>query len=167
MLIKDSYMLFNTNKKESLKTKLLRIGFNLHHSYFRSGGTVSFIASDYTEIHVKIKYSWLTRNPMRSVFGGLIYASIDPIYVLMFLLILDKKTYIVWDKSATIKFIKPIYKSAKARFIITPELLENIKKEVAANDKSVFELPVEYVDNHGNILVAFTKTIYIAKRKNK
>jgi len=42
-------------------------------------------------------------------FGGSIYGALDPIYMVQLINILGGK-YVVWDKAATIKFIRPIKK---------------------------------------------------------
>jgi hypothetical protein len=72
---------FPTSRKESFKTKLNRFLFNIFPAYRRGGGRVAFISSDWYEVHVCLNLNWTTKNYVGSVFGGSIYAAIDPIYM--------------------------------------------------------------------------------------
>lgn len=88
---------------ESFKSKLLRYRFNLFPAYKRTGARVSYIANDYKQIKIVLPLNWKTVNVVGTIFGGCIYASIDPMYMLMLMRILGKD-YIVWDKAANIKW---------------------------------------------------------------
>ena len=80
------------------------------------------------------------------------------------------RDYIVWDKGATVKFVRPITDKVKCRFMISDELVEKVKSEVAANGQYIFELPLEYIDEAGQVYAVFTKTVYTASKeyyKNK
>lgn len=156
--------LFDTNKVESTKSKLYRKAFNLFPVYRRTGGNITFISSDFSEMHVLLSLKLKTRNIVGSVFGGSIYSSTDPIYMAQLMQILGK-SYIVWDKAATIDFKKPIYKKAKALFLISDEIIATIKSEVDKNGKYVFDLPVQYVSMDDKIIHAeISKTLYVASK---
>jgi hypothetical protein len=47
---------------ESLQTRLTRWGFNLYPAYRGTGAWITYIASDWREIRVKLPLSWRTRN---------------------------------------------------------------------------------------------------------
>jgi len=83
--------------------------FNLVPAYRRTGARISFISEDFKEVHLKLRLKWTTRNYVGTVFGGSIYGALDPIYMVQLINILGGK-YVVWDKAATIKFIRPIKK---------------------------------------------------------
>lgn len=155
--------LFTTTKKENFRTKTFRLLINLFPAYRRTGGRGYFLSSDYTEAHIKIGLNWKTRNYLGSVFGGSLYGAIDPIYVLQLLKILGKN-YIVWDKSATIQFIKPVKGEVFAKFVIEDDLISIIKSEVAKNGKYHISLPVSLVDKNGIVYFKAVKEIYIANK---
>lgn len=140
-----------------------RFVFNIAPVYRRTGGRVCFASNDFREMHVTIRLRWATRNYVGTVFGGSIYGSIDPIYMLQFIGILGKD-YIVWDKAATIQFLKPIKGRVFARFLITDEILEHVHKEISSKGKVVLDLPVEYVDKKGLTYFEAKKTLYIASK---
>jgi hypothetical protein len=98
------------------------------------------------------------------VFGGSIYSSIDPYFMLMFMEILGKN-YVVWDKAASVKFVKPITGKVKCRFLISDEVVSDIKHQVEMRGEYTFELPLHYEDEHGKVYAVFRKTIYAANKE--
>jgi len=157
-------MLFPTEKKESTRSRNMRWTFNWWPCIFCSGGKVEFIAGDFKELHVSIKLNWRTRNRVGTVYGGSIYSSVDPYYMLLFMEVLGKD-YVVWDKGASMKFVRPIIERVKCRFLITDELVEKVKQEIAANGEYSFELPLQYEDDAGKVYATFTKSVYAADKK--
>lgn len=113
--------------KTSLKRLPLQIYFNWFPAYRRGGGRVSYISDDIHHVVVTLKLNWSTRNIVGTLFGGSIYAAVDPIYMVMFMKILGP-AYIVWDKSATIDFIKPVRGTVFATFTISKEEVQAIKE---------------------------------------
>jgi hypothetical protein len=75
------------------------------------------------------------------------------------------KDYVVWDKAASMKFVRPITSEVKCRFLITDEIVAQVKNEIAAKGEYTFEMPLEYIDAAGKVYAVFTKTIYAADKK--
>ena len=114
-------------------------------------------------MHVSIRLNTRTRNRVGTVFGGSIYSSVDPYFMLLFMEVLGKD-YIVWDKGASMKFVRPITGKVKCRFLITDELVAEVKQKVAAAGEYTFELPLKYEDEAGVVYATFTKTVYAASK---
>ena len=164
---------FQTDKKESFSSRIKRFGFNLFPAYHCSGGKVRFISSDWKEIHVSVKLTWRTRNYVGTVFGGSSYSALDPMFMIQLIQLLGSD-YVVWDKEATVKFIRPISHQVCARFLITDKLIAEIKETVAKQKEMTLELPASFVDKAGKKYVEVDKKLYIAdkafyreKRKRK
>ena len=154
---------FKTDKNENFKSKVKRFAFNLFPAIRGTGGWVSFISDDWRELHIRLPLSWRTRNYVGTVFGGSIYASTDPFYMIQLMKILGKE-YVVWDKAALIKFKRPIKKSVYARFLITDEILDEIKGKVKQHGSYDIELPILFEDKEGVVYAEILKTIYIADK---
>ena len=154
---------FDTNKKESFKSKIRRLAFNLFPAIRGTGVWVSFISDDFKEIHIQLPLSWRTRNYVGTTFGGSIYASTDPFYMLQLMKILGNK-YVVWDKSANIKFKKPIKKTVYTRFLITDEILNEIEENVIQKGSYTIDLTVLLQDKQEVVYAEIMKTIYIADK---
>jgi len=155
--------LFETVRQESFTTWLKRWGFNFFPAYRGTGAWICFLSSDWQEVHIKLSLKWTTRNYVGTVFGGSLYGALDPLYMVQLINILNSK-YVVWDKSAAIKFIKPVKQTVIARFLITDELIEQIKEKIKIDKEYVFEFPVEFQDDAGKTYVQVTKQIYVADR---
>jgi acyl-coenzyme A thioesterase PaaI-like protein len=155
--------MYATDKTESRRSRFMRWGFNVWPCIWCSGGKVEFIAGDFTELHVSITLNIRTRNRVGTVYGGSIYSSVDPYFMLMFMQILGKD-YVVWDKAASVKFVRPILKQVKCRFLITDALVQEVKQHVAAQGEYIFHLPLQYEDEKGAVYAVFNKTIYAADK---
>ncbi len=148
---------------ENFATKFARWKFNFFPAYRGSGARVLYIADDYREIRVKIPLSWRTKNYVGTIYGGSMYAGIDPIYMLMLIKNLGSD-YIVWDKAAAIRFKRPGRETLFADFRLTREELDEIKT-VLETQKSVDRIyTVELADKNGKIHAIIEKTLYIAKK---
>ncbi|HEY0049439.1 MAG TPA: DUF4442 domain-containing protein [Pyrinomonadaceae bacterium] len=149
---------------ESFASKFDRIKFNFFPAYRGTGARVIYIADDYRRIRVKIPLSWRTRNYVGTIYGGSMYAGIDPIYMLMLIKILGRQ-YIVWDKAAKIRFKRPGREALFADFLITADEIDEIRKRLAT-EKSVDRVyKVELVDKNGKAHAIIEKTLYITKRR--
>jgi hypothetical protein len=157
-------LILSTNKKENLNSILKRISLNFFPAYRATGAKIIFISDDWKEVHIKLGLNWITKNYVGTVFGGSIYGALDPIYMVQLINILGKE-YIVWDKSANVKFIKPIKNDVFAKFLITDDLLEDIKEKIKNDKKYTINLKVNFQDNDGIIYSEVEKIIYIADKK--
>jgi hypothetical protein len=81
---------------ESLRTRLERWAFNLAPIVCGTGAWATYVASDDSEVRVRLPLSWRTRIDVGTIFGGSMYGAIDPIYMLMLIQRLGPR-YIVWD----------------------------------------------------------------------
>lgn len=141
----------------------MRWMFNFFPAYLGTGATVTYIAADYKELSVKIPLSWRTRNYVGTIYGGSIYAAIDPMYMLMLMKILGKD-YVVWDKAANIKFKKPGTSTIYAHFIITETVLEEIKHGLTAHGEVNHTFHLDIVDKDGMVHASIEKVIYLATK---
>lgn len=151
---------------ESLKTRVFRWGFNFFPAYRGTGGRVTYISGDWHEVRIKLPLNWRTRNYVKTIYGGSIYGSVDPIYMLMLMKILGPD-YIVWDKAANIRFRKPGKETLYADFKLTEQEIEEIKY-LAASAKSIDRVYNVVLKNAAGIVHAeIEKTVYISKKGSK
>lgn len=149
---------------ESFKSRRFRWLFNLFPAYRGTGGRVIYISDDFHEVKIKLPLNWRTRNYVGTIYGGSIYASIDPIYMLMLMHIIGDD-YVVWDKAAKIRFKKPGRDTLYADFLLTPEEIAEIKL-LAETEKSIDRVyNLELKDKNGVVHAFIEKTLYISKRK--
>ncbi|MGD9630908.1 MAG: PaaI family thioesterase [Pyrinomonadaceae bacterium] len=148
---------------ESFKSRSFRWGFNLFPAYRGSGGRVTYIAEDWHDVRVKLPLNWRTRNYVGTIYGGSIYAAIDPIYMLMLMKILGPG-YVVWDKAAKIRFRKPARETLYVDFSLDRGEIAEIVK-LADEARSVDRIyNVELKNGEGLVHAEIEKTVYIAKK---
>lgn len=143
--------------------ELYRFLINIWPCIRGSGGWVTFLSEDYTKLIVRLKLNWRTRNIVGTIYGGSMYSSTDPFYMILFRKILGKE-FVVWDKGCTIRFLRPAKETIFAEFNITPEMLAEVKQQVAANKEASFTWTVAYKDKTGVTYAEFDKIVYIAQK---
>ena len=149
---------------ESLKTRLMRWGFNFYPAYRGTGARITYIAGDWREVHIRLPLSWRTRNYVGTIFGGSIYAAVDPFPMLMLIHVLGPD-YMVWDKAASIRFRRPGRSALYATIELDEEETENIKAELARQPSTDRVYQLDSQDEDGTICASVQKTIYIQRRE--
>lgn len=144
--------------------KMFKYGFNLSPMYRRSTARIKEVSKDLHRVLVKLPISYKNRNYMNSIFGGSLFSATDPIYMIQLIHILGDD-YVVWDKSSEVFFKIPAKENVYAEFLISPEEIEQIKKDVEAKHeidvvKTVFLTNKEQTKTYCEI----RKTLYIAEK---
>ena len=143
---------------------LRRIG-NLWLPFLGAGIKIVYVRSNYREIRVKMNLRWYNKNYVGTQFGGSMYSMTDPFYMMMLMNNLGRD-YVVWDKAARIEFVKPGRGTLSVTFILDEDQIQEIKKKTDADGKYVFDLPVELVNDTGEIIATVTKTLYVRKKSD-
>lgn len=151
----------------SIRTKLLSKYIkliNLWPPYLGAGIKIKEINSERTRFLISLRLTSRNKNLFGTQFGGSLYAMTDPFYAFVLVLNLGND-YIVWDKSASIEFLKPGKTKVFAEIQIPPTELETIKKEVDSIGKSTYTFETNIFDTDNNTIATVTKVVYI-RRKN-
>ena len=149
---------------ESWASRRMRWGFNLFPAYRGTGGHITYIAGDFREARVELPLSWRTRNYVGTIFGGSLYGAVDPMYMILLIKVLGPG-YTVWDKTATIRFLKPGRSRLYARFLLEEDEIDTIRRltEVEPSVDRIYR--VELKDAAGVVHASVDKTIYIRRNR--
>ena len=128
-----------------------------------AGVKVTRMDEDYRAIDVEMRLTRLNRNVMGSHFGGSLYAMTDPFYMLMLMENLGRE-YIVWDKTATIRYKRPGLGTVRAEFRLPAEVITEIRARLETDERYEPVFLIEVKDAEGNVVAEVEKTIYCAKR---
>ena len=146
------------------KPKLFKHGFNLSPMYRRSTARITEVSSDLLNIRLKLPISYRNKNYVNSIFGGSMFAAVDPIPMIQLMHLLGDN-YVVWDKSAEIFFKRPAKEDLYAEFCYTIDEIELLKAKVSA------DMEVEIIKNTSLtsknkeiIYCQVNKTIYVADK---
>ncbi len=151
-------------KPESWATRVTRWGFNLAPVYRGTGGRVMRISADWRDIRIRLPLSLRTRNYVGTIYGGSMYAAVDPFYMIMLIRNLGKG-YTVWDKAASIRFRKPGKTTLYARFTLDEAELDAIRAALATARSIDRVFTVTLTDAQGVVHAEVEKVIYIRRDK--
>lgn len=150
---------------ESIRTRLLRWGFNWFPAYRGTGGRITYIARDWREIRIRLPLSRRTRNYVGTIFGGSMYGAVDPIYMVMLIQALGPD-YVVWDKAASIRFRRPGRTTLFARFTLDDAELDAIRDALSRESAIDRLYTVELADAEGTVHASVEKTIHVRRKKS-
>ena len=148
---------------ESFESKTKRWAFNFFPAFRRSGGRITYIDRNWREVRLELRLTWRTRNYVGTLFGGSMFAAVDPIYMVMFIQLLGPR-YIVWDKAATIQFKQPGRSTLRAIFVVAEAELETIKTELERNEKLDRNYRVELLDEQGAVCAVVDKILHFRRK---
>ena len=126
-------------------------------------GQSNFISADWREVRIRLPLSWRTLNYVGTIFGGSLYGSIDPIYMLMLIHNLGEE-FVVWDRAATIRFLRPGRTTMFATFRLWGDLVEDLRAEAARVGRLNRDFEIELKDAAGEIHATCTQTLYLRRK---
>jgi hypothetical protein len=143
--------------------RIYRHLLNFWPCIFGTGAHVAHLSPDFREMDIHLPLTWRTRNKVGTTFGGSIYASTDPFYMVMLMEILGPD-FVVWDKGATLRFKRPAKRTLYARLRLSKEFTDSIREKVLADGEMTFEIPVSYRDSEGAEYAEIKKMLYVARK---
>jgi len=150
---------------ESLRTRMTRLAFNFFPAYRGTGARITYIARDWREIRIELPLSLRTRNYVGTIFGGSMYGAVDPIYMVMLIRNLGPD-YVVWDKSASIRFRRPGRTTLHARFTLDQAELDAIRAALETERSVDRTYTVELADREGVVHAQVEKVIHVRRKRD-
>jgi len=141
----------------------IRTLVNVWPPFLGAGIRVKRIQPDWKEIDVEMKLHRWNTNYVGTHYGGSLYSMADPFYMLMLIENLGRD-YIVWDKSASIRFKKPGKGIVSAQFRVSDGEIEEIRQALAGEEKIDRVFAVEVKDESGAVVAEIQKQIHIRKK---
>ncbi len=144
----------------SLRYKLI----NIYPPFLGAGIRVLHRQSDDYTIKVQMKLTRLNLNAVGTHFGGSLYAMCDPFFMLILLEHMGRD-YIVWDKAASVQFLKPGRGTVTATFHISPEQIAELRVQADQEGKIEPVFNVDVIDTQDEIVAKVEKRLYVRKKK--
>jgi acyl-coenzyme A thioesterase PaaI-like protein len=136
---------------------------NLWPPFLGAGIRVKRIAPSWREVDVEMNLHRWNRNYVGTHYGGSLYSMADPFFMLMLIENLGRD-YIVWDKSASIRFRRPGKGLVRASFRLSDEQIQEIRDALQTEEKIDRTFLVEVKDESGTVIAEVQKVIHV-KRK--
>lgn len=142
----------------------MRILMNIWPPFLGAGIRVKRLQPDWKEIDVEMKLRRWNANYVGTHYGGSLYSMTDPFLMLMLLENLGRD-YIVWDKSASIRFRRPGKGTVFANFRLSDEQVQEIREALISQQKIDRTFAVEIKDESGSVVAEVEKQLHV-RRKN-
>jgi len=142
----------------------MRWFLNLWPPFLGAGIRVRRLQPDWKAIDVEMKLRFWNANYVGTHFGGSLYAMTDPFYMLMLIENLGRD-YIVWDKSATIRFRKPGKGKMRTEFRLTDGQLNEIRDKLKTQEKIEPTFLVAVRDETGDLVAEVQKVLHVRKKQ--
>jgi len=145
--------------------RLLRL-LRIYPPFLGAGIRVRRMTEDLREVDVEMKLRWWNANYVGTHYGGSLYSMADPFYMLMLIDNLGRD-YIVWDKSASIRFRKPGRGTVRAEFRLTQQQLDELRAQVDTQGKIEPRFTVLVRDEQGEVVAEVEKLLHIRRKDAK
>jgi acyl-coenzyme A thioesterase PaaI-like protein len=143
---------------------MIRRLINLWPPFLFSGIRIASIADDWKRLDAELHLRWWNRNMLGTMFGGSLFAMMDPFYPLLLQHHLGRE-YVIWTKSAVVEFLSPGRSVARAAFQINQELVEEIRAATEAGGKSEPQFTAIVADPEGKVIARANLTFHIRRVK--
>ena len=139
--------------------------FNFWPPFRAAGIRVREIAPDFRSATVELHMKLLNRNYVGTHFGGSLFSMTDPFFMILMMKNLGPE-YVVWDKEARVRFLKPARGTVTARFQLPEERIAEARAATASGEKFEPTFRVEIVDAGGVTVADVEKTLHIRRRRD-
>lgn len=146
-------------------SNIFKWGFNFSPMYRRSTAKILYVSKDLLHVKIRLPLNYKNKNYMGTIFGGSMFSAVDPIPMVQLINLLNKN-YVVWDKSAEIRFKIPGNQDLFAEFDYSQEELNKIIERVKI-DNEIHIVKTTQLTNKdkSHIFCEVKKTIYIADKQ--
>jgi acyl-coenzyme A thioesterase PaaI-like protein len=136
---------------------------NFYPPFLGAGIRITHVSEDFLTVEARMKLHWWNRNAVGTHFGGSLYALCDPFYMLILMEQMGSN-YIIWDKTATIRFKRPGRSTVTARFHISPQRLEEIRTEIDKVGRKDYTFSTQVLGSEGEVIAEVEKLVYVRRK---
>jgi acyl-coenzyme A thioesterase PaaI-like protein len=143
--------------------RFLRL-MRIYPPYLGAGVRVRRAEPDLSRVEVEMRLTSWNRNFVGTHFGGSLYSMCDPFFMLMLMARLGPR-YLVWDKSASIDFIRPGRGTVSATFELPGARVDEVRREADRAEKVFPRFEVTVVDDEGSPVARVEKVLYVRRKE--
>ncbi|GAA3766692.1 hotdog fold domain-containing protein [Microbacterium kribbense] len=129
-----------------------------------SGIRVRPFAEDWTSVTVQLHVNLLTRNYVKTAFGGSMSAMTDPYF---FMLVAHQlgRDYVVWDTKGEIDFVKPGRGVLTARFEVPQAKAADLRERARGGAKVLEWFQTDITDAAGDVVAHVRREVYVREKR--
>lgn len=144
--------------------RLLAFGMSMWMPNLCNGIRVKKFSDDWTHASVELHVNVVTRNFVKTAFGGALSAMTDPYY---FMLVMHQlgRDYVVWDSRGEIEFLKPGRGVLHAEFSVSREKAEELRERARGGAKVLEWFECEITDSTGDVVARVRREVYVREKR--
>lgn len=135
---------------------------SVYPPYVGAGVQVREVDSHTFDVSMRLR-PW-NQNYFGTHFGGSLYSMCDPFFALVLARELGP-AYVVWDKAAAIRFLKPGKGTVRARFAVPRERVREIRERLEHHRKDEPRFTAQVLDQDGDVVAEVDKHLYVRKAR--
>ncbi|WP_127475820.1 DUF4442 domain-containing protein [Microbacterium sulfonylureivorans] len=142
----------------------LAVGMSLWAPNLWSGIRVKRFADDWTSATVELHVNPITRNYVKTAFGGALSAMTDPYF---FMLVMHQlgRDHVVWDTRGEIEFVKPGRGVLTAHFEVPREKAAELRERARGGAKVLEWFETDITDASGDVVARVRREVYVREKK--
>jgi acyl-coenzyme A thioesterase PaaI-like protein len=142
----------------------LAVGMSLWAPNLFSGIRIRRFSEDWTHATVELHVNAITRNYVKTAFGGSMSAMTDPYF---FMLVMHQlgRDYVVWDTRGEIEFVKPGRGVLTAEFHVSAEQAAELRERAHGGAKVHEWFETVITDREGDIVAKVRREVYIREKR--
>jgi acyl-coenzyme A thioesterase PaaI-like protein len=146
-----------------MKLRESKFIWNLWPPFLGLGIVIEEVSADSRYVRVRLKKRPWNVNYFGTQFGGAIFSMTDGIHMVMLVKNLPKGLR-VWDKSASIEYLKKGQSDLIAEFKITAKELEDIQQTILEKQKMDWSASIDIIDTEGTTVARVTRILSIKQK---
>lgn len=128
------------------------------------GIRVASVSDDFARLEAQLRQTWYSRDLFGTHFGGCLYAVCDPFYVFILTMNLGRG-YIVRDRSASIRLLKPASGTITGLFEVRPVRFDEIRREVDEVSKNRYHFEADLVNAAGDAVARVSQEVHVRAKE--
>jgi acyl-coenzyme A thioesterase PaaI-like protein len=137
---------------------------NLYPPYLGANIRLRRAGSHAERFEVEMRLRAWNQNYFGTHFGGSLYSMCDPFFALILTENLGDG-YVVWDKAATIRFLRPARGLVRVCFEIPRERLAEVRQAADTRGRTELELTTDIVDEAERPVARVLKVLSVQRRR--
>jgi acyl-coenzyme A thioesterase PaaI-like protein len=129
-----------------------------------AGIRVRRISPDFREVDVEMAHCLWNTNRSETHFGGSLFAMTDGMHMMILMENLGPD-YIVWDKSASIRFRRPARSAVHAEFRLSEEQIDAVRRAADTQAKVEPTWKIEIRDHSGEVVAVVERTLSVKRKQ--
>ena len=145
------------------RPRLLKKLLNCWPPFWGAGIRIEQLSRDYSYCRVGLVLRWWNKNANGTQYGGSLFSMTDPVLSMMLMALLGSDYYI-WDRAASISFLRPGRGRVYADIHLSRERLDAILNATQDGAKCLPHFRINIVDEQGALIAEVERTLYVRKK---